>query len=71
MVSSELSGSDRFSEFRCLNFPEKDPKKDIGGTACDKVYIRQEPFAKMTFFKVDLKCFSMGQYISRLIYRLS
>ena len=28
------------------------------------VFIRQEPFAKIRFFKVDLKCFVMEQFLS-------
>ena len=38
------------------------PKKDFGGTAGEGVYNRQEPFAKMKFFKVGLKCFPMENY---------
>ena len=37
-------------------FPEKDPKKDLGGVAGVGIYPTRA-FAKMTFFKVDFKCF--------------
>ena len=35
------------------------------------LYFRQEPFAKMTFFKVDLNCFLMEKSISQIIYTFS
>ena len=49
------------------NFPKK-TQKDFSGTAGEGVYIRQQSFAKMTFFKVDLKCFPMEQSLSRMNY---
>ena len=49
----------------------KIPKKDLGGASDEGVYIRQEPFANMTFFKVDLKCFPMEQSLSQINYRFS
>ena len=52
---------------RCPNFP----KIDLDGGAGEGEYIRQEPFAKMTFFKVYLKCFLMEQSRSRIIWRFS
>ena len=39
------------------NFPEKDSKKYLACSAGEGVYIRQEPLAKMAFFKVDLKIY--------------
>ena len=47
------------------------PKKDLGGAAYVRVCIRQEQFAKMASFRVDLKCFQMEQFLSQIIYRFS
>ena len=41
-------------------------KKDLDGDAGEEAYIPQEPFAKIAFFKVDLKCCPMEQSISRM-----
>ena len=54
-------------ESSCPNFSEE----DLGGAVGEWVCIRQEPFVKMTFFKVNLKCFSMEQSLSRIIYIVS
>ena len=46
----QFLSSDRDSGSR-PNFPKNRPKKDMGGAAGAGVYIRQEPFAKITFLE--------------------
>ena len=60
--------------FKNINWqptPKFPPKKDLRGTACEGVYIRHDPFAKLAFFKVDLKCFPMKRFLSRMSIRFS
>ena len=51
-------------------FPEKDPKK-TWAVPLAREYIRQKPFVKMTFFKVNSKRFPMEQSLFQKNYRFS